>query len=117
VKSRVPVLSPLLGSDAQGELLTMLHPGQEYSLSDLARRVGVSLGQVAGCSERAVVIDRCFSERCVFLRGTLAMDRSWVRFCLPGRRCSAPGGAVGAGDEVEDVRAGGVGILEVLCLA
>ena len=44
----VPVLSPLLRSDAQGELLALLFllPGEEFSLSEIARRVGVSLPTV-----------------------------------------------------------------------
>jgi AraC-like DNA-binding protein len=48
VKSVVPVLAPLLRSDAQGELLALLylHPEQEYSLSDIARRLGASLSTV-----------------------------------------------------------------------
>ena len=48
MKSAVPVLAPLLRSDAQGELLSLLflHPEQEYSLSDIARRVGTSLPTV-----------------------------------------------------------------------
>jgi AraC-like DNA-binding protein len=48
VKALVPVLAPLLRSDAQGELLALLflHPDQEYSLSEIARRVGVSLPTV-----------------------------------------------------------------------
>jgi len=41
----VPVLAPLLRSDAQGELLALLflHPDQECSLSEVARQVGASL--------------------------------------------------------------------------
>lgn len=48
VKSVVPVLAPLLRSDAQGELLALLflHLEQEYSLSEVARRVGASLSMV-----------------------------------------------------------------------
>jgi DNA-binding transcriptional ArsR family regulator len=48
VKSAVPVLAPLLRSDAQGELLALLflHPEQEYSLSEVSRRVGSSLPTV-----------------------------------------------------------------------
>jgi len=48
VKSVVPRLSPLLRSDTQGELLALLylHPGQEYSLSDIARRLKASLSTV-----------------------------------------------------------------------
>lgn len=44
----VPVLSPLLRSDAQGELLALLflHPGEEFSLSEIARRVGLSVPAV-----------------------------------------------------------------------
>lgn len=44
----VPVLTPLLRSDAQGELLALLflHPDREYSLSDVARRVGLSVPAV-----------------------------------------------------------------------
>lgn len=44
----VPVLSPLLRSDAQGELLALLFllPDEEFSLSEIARRVGVSLPTV-----------------------------------------------------------------------
>jgi AraC-like DNA-binding protein len=48
VKPLVPVLAPLLRSDAQGELLALLflHPEQEYSLSDIARHLGSSLSTV-----------------------------------------------------------------------
>jgi DNA-binding transcriptional ArsR family regulator len=48
VKPAVPVLAPLLRSDAQGELLALLflHPAQEYSLSEVARQVGASLPTV-----------------------------------------------------------------------
>jgi AraC-like DNA-binding protein len=48
VKSAVPVLAPLLRSDGQGELLALLflHPEQEYSLSEVSRRVGTSLPTV-----------------------------------------------------------------------
>ncbi len=44
----VPALSPLLRSDAQGELLALLflHPDEEYSLSEIARRVGFSVPAV-----------------------------------------------------------------------
>jgi DNA-binding transcriptional ArsR family regulator len=48
MKSRVPVLAPLLRSDAQGELLALLllHPESEYTLTEIARRIGVSLPTV-----------------------------------------------------------------------
>jgi DNA-binding transcriptional ArsR family regulator len=48
VKSRVPVLAPLLRSDAQGELLALLllHSEEEYSLSQIARLIGVGLPTV-----------------------------------------------------------------------
>jgi len=48
MKSVVPVLAPLLRSDAQGELLALLylHPEQEYSLTDLARLLRASLSTV-----------------------------------------------------------------------
>jgi AraC-like DNA-binding protein len=48
VKALVPVLAPLLRSDAQGELLALLflHPEQEYSLSDIARHLGSGLSTV-----------------------------------------------------------------------
>ena len=48
MKSRVPVLAPLLRSDAQGELLAllMLQPDREYTLTQIARRVGVSVPTV-----------------------------------------------------------------------
>jgi DNA-binding transcriptional ArsR family regulator len=44
----VPVLAPLLRSDAQGELLALLflHPDEEYTLSEIARRVRVSVPTV-----------------------------------------------------------------------
>lgn len=44
----VSALSPLLRSDAQGELLALLflHADEEFTLSDIARRVGVSLPTV-----------------------------------------------------------------------
>jgi Winged helix-turn-helix DNA-binding len=42
------VLSPLLRSDAQGDLLALLilQPDREYTLTEIARRVGVSLATV-----------------------------------------------------------------------
>jgi AraC-like DNA-binding protein len=48
VKPVVPILAPLLRSDAQGELLALLylHPEQEYSLTDIARHLGASLSTV-----------------------------------------------------------------------
>lgn len=48
MKSRVPVLAPLLRSDAQGELLALLllYPESEYTLTEIARRIGVSLPTV-----------------------------------------------------------------------
>ena len=48
MKSPVPSLAPLLRSDAQGELLALLllHPEQEFTLSEIARRIGVSLPTV-----------------------------------------------------------------------
>ncbi len=57
MKPRVPVLAPLLRSDAQGELLALLllHPDQEYTLSQIARRVGVSLPTVHAEVGRLVV--------------------------------------------------------------
>lgn len=64
VKSRVPVLAPLLRSDAQGELLALLllHPEAEYTLTEVARRVGVSLptvhAEVARLVAGGLVTDR-----------------------------------------------------------
>lgn len=64
VKSRVPVLAPLLRSDAQGELLTLLllHPEAEYTLTEIARRIGVSLptvhAEVARLVAGGLVTDR-----------------------------------------------------------
>ncbi|HET9655460.1 MAG TPA: helix-turn-helix domain-containing protein [Kineosporiaceae bacterium] len=57
VKSRVPVLAPLLRSDAQGELLALLllHPESEYTLTEIARRIGVSLPTVHAEVARLVV--------------------------------------------------------------
>jgi DNA-binding transcriptional ArsR family regulator len=48
MKTSPPVLAPLLRSDAQGELLALLflHPDEEYSLSEIGRRVRVSLPTV-----------------------------------------------------------------------
>lgn len=48
MKTAPPVLSPLLRSDAQGELLALLFlgAGEEFSLTELARRVGVSVPTV-----------------------------------------------------------------------
>jgi DNA-binding transcriptional ArsR family regulator len=45
---RTPLLLPLLRSQAQGSLLAQLylHPGSEYSLTDLARLLGVSVKTV-----------------------------------------------------------------------
>jgi hypothetical protein len=56
VKSRVPVLASLLRSDAQGDLLALLilQPEKEYTLTKIARRVGVrQLTRVAPNSELA----------------------------------------------------------------
>jgi DNA-binding transcriptional ArsR family regulator len=58
MKSPVPVLSPLLRSDAQGEMLALLllHPGQEYSLSEVSRRVSASLPVVHAEVARLLVV-------------------------------------------------------------
>jgi DNA-binding transcriptional ArsR family regulator len=50
-------LAPLLRSDAQGELLALLllHPEAEYTLTEIARRIGVSLPTVHAEVARLVV--------------------------------------------------------------
>jgi DNA-binding transcriptional ArsR family regulator len=57
-------LAPLLRSDAQGELLALLllHPEAEYTLTEIARRIGVSLptvhAEVARLAAAGLVTDR-----------------------------------------------------------
>ncbi len=60
----MPTLAPLLRSDAQGELLALLllHPGREYTLTEIARRIGTSLptvhAEVARLVASGLVTDR-----------------------------------------------------------
>jgi DNA-binding transcriptional ArsR family regulator len=68
VKSAVPVLAPLLRSDAQGELLALLflHPEDEYSLSEIARLVRVSLptihAEVGRLAAAGLVLERRLAQ-------------------------------------------------------
>lgn len=58
------MLAPLLRSDAQGELLALLllHPDVEYTLTEISRRIGVSLptvhAEVARLAAAGLVTDR-----------------------------------------------------------
>jgi hypothetical protein len=65
VKSRVPVLAPLLRSDAQGELLAllMLQPDNEHTLTQIARRVGVSLPTVHAEVARLIATEMLVERR------------------------------------------------------
>jgi hypothetical protein len=65
VKPRVPLLAPLLRSDAQGDLLALLilHPDKEYTLTEIARRVGVSLPTVHAEVARLIVADMLLERR------------------------------------------------------
>jgi DNA-binding transcriptional ArsR family regulator len=58
-------LLPLLRSPFQGDLLAWLylHPDQEYSLSDLARRFGVSQSTVSRETARLVEVDLIVERR------------------------------------------------------
>lgn len=48
MRSSAPALLPLLRSQVQGDLLALLylHPGREYSLTEVARRIGSSVKAV-----------------------------------------------------------------------
>jgi hypothetical protein len=65
VKSRVPVLAPLLRSDTQGELLAllMLQPDNEYTLTQIAHRVGVSLPTVHAEVARLIAAEMLLERR------------------------------------------------------
>ncbi|MDR0783009.1 MAG: MarR family transcriptional regulator [Propionibacteriaceae bacterium] len=56
MRSNAPALLPIFRSQAQAEVLTWLylHPDQAFSLTDLARRVGVSLPTIHREAERLV---------------------------------------------------------------
>ncbi len=56
MRTEAPALLPIFRSQAQAELLTWLylHPGQQFSLTDLARRVGASVPTVHREAERLV---------------------------------------------------------------
>ena len=64
MKDMVPALTPLLRSNTQGELLAtlFLSPDEEFSLSDLARRVGAFPStvhrEIGRWSESGIVRDR-----------------------------------------------------------
>lgn len=64
MRTEAPALLPIFRSQAQAELLTWLylHPDREYSLSDLARRVGASLPTVHREAER-LVVSKLVTER------------------------------------------------------
>jgi hypothetical protein len=59
------VLSPLLRSDAQGELLALLilQPNKEYTLTQIAHRVGVSLATVHAEVARLIAADLLLERR------------------------------------------------------
>lgn len=54
MRNEAPALLPIFRSQAQAELLTWLylHPGQQFSLTDLARRIGASVPTVHREAER-----------------------------------------------------------------
>ena len=56
MRTEAPPLLPIFRSQAQAEILTwlFLHPDQEFSLTDLARRVGVSVTTVHRVAEQLV---------------------------------------------------------------
>jgi len=56
MRTVAPPLLPIFRSQAQAELLTWLylHPGKEFSLTDLARRIGASLPTIHREAERLV---------------------------------------------------------------
>ncbi len=56
MRTEAPALLPIFRSQAQAELLTWLylHPGQEFSLTELARRVSVSVPTIHREAERLV---------------------------------------------------------------
>lgn len=56
MRTSAPALLPIFRSQAQAELLACLylHPGREFSLTELARRVGVSVPTVHREAERLV---------------------------------------------------------------
>lgn len=56
MRTEAPALLPVFRSQAQAELLTWLylHPGQEFSLTDLARRVGASVPTIHREAKRLV---------------------------------------------------------------
>ena len=64
MRTEAPALLPIFRSQAQAELLTwlFLHPGQQFGLTDLARRVGVSVPTVHREAER-LVESRLVTER------------------------------------------------------
>lgn len=66
MKATVPALSPLLRSNAQGDILALLfmNEGQEYSLADISRRVGALPATVHREVER-LVASRTLSDRMV----------------------------------------------------
>jgi len=70
------VLAPLLRSDAQGELLALLllHPEEEFTLTEIARRVGVSLptvhAEIARLAVAGLVTDRRVGQARLVRAGT-----------------------------------------------
>jgi len=56
MRTEAPALLPIFRSQAQAELLAWLylHPGEQFSLTDLARRVGASVPTVHREAERLV---------------------------------------------------------------
>jgi hypothetical protein len=59
------VLAPLLRSDAQGELLALLilQPDKEYTLTQIARRIGVSLPTVHAEVARLIAAEMLLERR------------------------------------------------------
>lgn len=66
MKATVPALSPILRSNAQGDILALLfmNEGEEYSLADISRRVGALPATVHREVER-LVASRILTDRSV----------------------------------------------------
>lgn len=77
MRTVAPALLPIFRSQAQAELLTWLylHPDQEFSLSELARRVGASVSTIHREAERLVAA-RLITERLVGRNRMLNADMS-----------------------------------------
>lgn len=87
MRTEAPALLPVFRSQGQAELLTWLylHPGREFSLTDLARQVGVSVPTVHREAQR-LVESRLVTETIVGRNRMLGANlshpaaRRWVDF-------------------------------------